>query len=559
MSWKSATLLAGMALLAPLPVRSQLSHAGGEGLVDVRSATIPVAGTMRVGLTGLRYIVHPEEDPVTRTDRSVWDGGLTVDAGIRDWLEVYGRFDAVFYSVESYTPFSQTDGLLGAKALFPWGGRWLETAALASVNLPWGNRGRGYTSESLDPEVALLATVPLPESNLLTSARLHFNLGYHARGDDKGKTFEDKPTFYLDPVYPRGRNDRLDVRAAAEFGSRRLALFVELLLDDLLADEIAWRENPLFLTPGLRANVTKSLALTLGSKITLASDDPTTTRYRPPEDLYPDWQFVFGLSWASSGSGETDRDHDGVADFQDRCPNEAEDKDGFEDTDGCPELDNDGDRVVDAFDTRPNDPEDFDEWQDSDGVPELDNDGDNIADVDDKCPNEREDFDTVQDADGCPETDADGDGVLDMADKCPEEAEVANGVEDLDGCPEKVDVLQPSLLRGVLWEGVDVAPTPLSFAALNDLAGQLKSDSTLAIEIRVHPNLGIGEPGVLLRLCSKRADYLRGFLVALGIEEKRIVASSGGGLDSTKRKPEDGPLVGTAYAEIIPMPIPASR
>ena len=40
-----------------------------------------------------------------------------------------------------------------------------------------------------------------------------------------------------------------------------------------------------------------------------------------------------------------DRDGDGIPDDVDKCPNEPEDKDGFQDEDGCPDLDNDGDGI----------------------------------------------------------------------------------------------------------------------------------------------------------------------------------------------------------------------
>jgi OmpA-OmpF porin, OOP family len=53
---------------------------------------------------------------------------------------------------------------------------------------------------------------------------------------------------------------------------------------------------------------------------------------------------------------EDDRDGDGVADAQDRCPEEPEDKDGIEDGDGCPEDDVDGDGIADALDACPMDP-----------------------------------------------------------------------------------------------------------------------------------------------------------------------------------------------------------
>ena len=51
-----------------------------------------------------------------------------------------------------------------------------------------------------------------------------------------------------------------------------------------------------------------------------------------------------------------DRDHDGILDNVDKCPDDPEDKDGFEDQDGCPDPDNDKDGVPDAADKCPNDP-----------------------------------------------------------------------------------------------------------------------------------------------------------------------------------------------------------
>ena len=51
-----------------------------------------------------------------------------------------------------------------------------------------------------------------------------------------------------------------------------------------------------------------------------------------------------------------DTDGDGILDKNDKCPTEPEDKDGFEDADGCPDPDNDKDGVLDAADKCPNDP-----------------------------------------------------------------------------------------------------------------------------------------------------------------------------------------------------------
>ena len=125
-----------------------------------------------------------------------------------------------------------------------------------------------------------------------------------------------------------------------------------------------------------------------------------------------------------------DRDHDGIKDDEDDCPDEPEDYDGFQDTKadsppgryGCPDPDNDGDGIPDVRDKCPDQPENFDGKEDSDGCPEGhngDRDGDGVLDSHDKCPDDPEDRDGFEDSDGCPDPDNDKDGVPDKIDKCP--------------------------------------------------------------------------------------------------------------------------------------------
>jgi len=136
-------------------------------------------------------------------------------------------------------------------------------------------------------------------------------------------------------------------------------------------------------------------------------------------------------------SEPTDKDGDGVLDERDQCPTVAEDKDGYQDGDGCPEGDNDDDGKGDLEDKCPNEAEDLDDFEDDDGCPELDNDKDGIPDVGDVCPNEPETKNGYKDDDGCPdEKDTDEDGVPDARDKCPEAPEDTDGFEDTDGCPD---------------------------------------------------------------------------------------------------------------------------
>ena len=68
---------------------------------------------------------------------------------------------------------------------------------------------------------------------------------------------------------------------------------------------------------------------------------------------------------------EPDRDGDRISDRNDKCPNDPEDQDGFQDEDGCPDPDNDIDGVIDASDKCPNQPETKNGFQDQDGCPDA--------------------------------------------------------------------------------------------------------------------------------------------------------------------------------------------
>ncbi|MCL2778347.1 MAG: hypothetical protein FWD73_10110 [Polyangiaceae bacterium] len=60
---------------------------------------------------------------------------------------------------------------------------------------------------------------------------------------------------------------------------------------------------------------------------------------------------IVSIGWAPR---DHDRDHDGIPDDVDQCPDIPEDKDGFEDDDGCPDIDNDNDGILDKDDACPN-------------------------------------------------------------------------------------------------------------------------------------------------------------------------------------------------------------
>jgi hypothetical protein len=131
-----------------------------------------------------------------------------------------------------------------------------------------------------------------------------------------------------------------------------------------------------------------------------------------------------------------DADHDGVPDESDDCLELAEDRDGFQDNDGCPDFDNDDDGVPDADDKCPTAQEDLDDFEDDDGCPDPDNDKDGILDVQDACPNVAGPANADPKLNGCPVLDQDGDKIPDDKDKCPKEPEDIDGFQDDDGCPD---------------------------------------------------------------------------------------------------------------------------
>ncbi|MBL8601708.1 MAG: hypothetical protein JNK72_07280 [Myxococcales bacterium] len=150
------------------------------------------------------------------------------------------------------------------------------------------------------------------------------------------------------------------------------------------------------------------------------------------DPLTPSYRVVAGLAYAPRGN---DTDGDGIVDADDRCRTEAEDRDGYEDEDGCPDNDNDSDGVADRDDRCPDQPEDADNHDDADGCPDDDNDGDAVQDADDQCPNEAAGAHPDPSREGCPIPDTDSDGVLDPDDRCVDVAAGAHPDPQRAGCP----------------------------------------------------------------------------------------------------------------------------
>ena len=160
-----------------------------------------------------------------------------------------------------------------------------------------------------------------------------------------------------------------------------------------------------------------------------------------------------------------DRDGDGLLDDADKCPDEPEDKDNFEDEDGCPELDND-----------------------KDGIP----------DNDDKCPNDPETKNGYQDEDGCP-------------DELPVDITAMVGT-----------------LRGINFGFLSDKVTAGSRPALDRAAAVMLTYPGIRIEIQGHTD-DEGDPLLNEALSLRRAEAVRQYLIQAGVPAQRLRAAGFGG------------------------------
>ena len=235
--------------------------------------------------------------------------------------------------------------------------------------------------------------------------------------------------------------------------------------------------------------------------------------------------------------GKQDRDNDGVADKDDKCPDVA----GKPELNGCPDADGDG--ITDAEDSCPDvfGLKEFNGCPDTDndgiadkddecpevagkpelkGCPDADNDG--IADKDDKCPQQA----GPKENNGCPWPDTDSDGVLDKDDECPEEAGPASNK----GCPEVTQEVQTQLnsfAKTILFDVGKSTIRPESATVLNNIVNVLNKYKNSKFSVEGYTDTS-GNKDKNQRLSEDRAYSVKAYLVDKGINPARLSAKGFG-------------------------------
>ncbi|MCK6590824.1 MAG: OmpA family protein, partial [Polyangiaceae bacterium] len=180
-----------------------------------------------------------------------------------------------------------------------------------------------------------------------------------------------------------------------------------------------------------------------------------------------------------------------------------------------PDLDNDLDQVNDDVDKCSTLAEDRDGFQDDDGCPDPDNDEDGILDGADKCPTSAETINGDADGDGCPEPNAVSlvrfEGPRPIVDKL---VRFPAGSADISKDLEKQLVMMAQLIRG---------RAPLELVII-EAFGDRSGDS--------------GEAAIAL--ADKRATAVKAVFAAQGIPADRITAATG---DLASKRPAGAPLI----------------
>jgi outer membrane protein OmpA-like peptidoglycan-associated protein len=366
--------------------------------------------------------------------------------GILDRLEIGADVPVSYVSGEALKA-SGNDGVgLGDIRLIPkyrllgdtWG-QGFGLAIAAPVSLPTGDKDKGIGADEVVVNPKLIAEL---------------RVGPFSAAADVGFRWRpDKKTIGTLEV---GNEVTYGAGAGVELGSPDLIALGEVYgaaPAQSINDDSA--SKPLEGLLGLRIFTDIGAVLTFGAGRGLIADYGS-----------PDFRLLAGLAWYHRPEKEApvdvDSDGDGLVDRLDKCPNDPEDKDGFQDEEGCPDPDNDRDGIHDAQD---------------------------------KCPNEAEVINGVDDDDGCPDV----------------------GETKVKVTQEKIEILEQ-----VFFDFDKATIKPESLSILNQVASVLKANPQITkVRVEGHTDRW-GDKAHNMKLSQDRAQSVVDYLVSRGIEKDRL-------------------------------------
>jgi OmpA-OmpF porin, OOP family len=404
----------------------------------------------------------------------------------------------------------------------------LATSSVASANVEIGGTA-GFHMFSEDSSLGAVGPMPTTEKNsAFFGARIGFYMKNHIGVEVEGGVIPTEPRSMTFDVWDVTYRAQVVYQLAPQLADKQLLPFIEagggaVQVVSSQQEQILKKDSKFIGYIGVGAKYEASGDWGVRVDVRAVADPKRGGGIAPELEVLTSLYREIGRSRPKKAATKheekqpagDDPDHDGILGAADKCPKEAEDKDGFQDDDGCPDPDNDGDGIPDAAD---------------------------------KCPNEAEDKDNFQDDDGCPDPDNDNDGVPDAADKCPDQPETKNGYQDDDGCPDEL----PAAVTGVL------GPITISFkansdafagstAGLDKIAKALVDAKDVKLEIAAHTD-DVAPKGKFTdttALSQARADAVKAYLVKKGVADSQLTAT---GYGSTKPVEEPSSLKGAALA-----------
>ncbi len=225
-----------------------------------------------------------------------------------------------------------------------------------------------------------------------------------------------------------------------------------------------------------------------------------------------------------------DRDHDGILDADDACPDVPGVRTDDPRTNGCP-PDRDHDGIPDADDACPDVPGVKTDDPKTNGCP-PDRDHDGVLDADDACP----DVPGVKTSDpktnGCPpDPDRDKDGIPNEQDACPDAAGPPNKDPKKNGCPAAAVVgKQIVIVDQVKFATGSAAILPVSNAILNAVLDVLNQHPEIKhLRVEGHTD-NVGAAAMNKGLSSRRAASVATWLIQHGVDPGRM-SSEGFGME----------------------------